>query len=100
MPAPPDPKFILRGDMDENVHSLLFRINPNVEHLYAGDGKGTVHIWDLKVNIRSQQIIYKYNYLIIILANLKTKILKILKKLTVSFIIVDKQDKESIVGWG
>ncbi|XP_012222662.1 guanine nucleotide-binding protein subunit beta-like protein 1 [Linepithema humile] len=53
--APPDPKFILRGDMDENVYSLLFRINSNVEHLYAGDGKGTVHIWDLKINrIKSQ----------------------------------------------
>lgn len=49
-PPPPDPKFILRGDMDDNVHSLLFRINSSVEHLYAGDGKGTVHIWDLKVN--------------------------------------------------
>jgi len=51
MSRPPDPKFLLRGDMDENVHSLLFSINFDVEHLYAGDGKGTVHIWDLKVNI-------------------------------------------------
>ncbi|XP_014475313.1 PREDICTED: guanine nucleotide-binding protein subunit beta-like protein 1 [Dinoponera quadriceps] len=51
MPAPPpDPKFLLRGDMGENVHSLLFSINSNMEHLYAGDGKGTVHIWDLKIN--------------------------------------------------
>ncbi|KYN21218.1 PREDICTED: guanine nucleotide-binding protein subunit beta-like protein 1 [Trachymyrmex cornetzi] len=50
MSRPPDPKFLLRGDMDENVHSLLFSINSNVEHLYAGDGKGTVHIWDLKTN--------------------------------------------------
>lgn len=51
MPAPPDPKFLLRGDMDENVHSLLFWIDSRVEYLYAGDGQGTVHIWDLKVNI-------------------------------------------------
>ncbi|EZA49202.1 hypothetical protein DMN91_007947 [Ooceraea biroi] len=48
MTAPPDPKFILRGNMDENVYSLLF--NSNVKHLYAGDGKGIVHIWDLKIN--------------------------------------------------
>ncbi|KAM0734454.1 Guanine nucleotide-binding protein subunit beta-like protein 1 [Formica fusca] len=55
MSAPPDPKFLLRGDMDENVHSLLFWIDSDVEHLYAGDGKGTVHIWDLKTNrIKSQ----------------------------------------------
>lgn len=47
---PPDPKFLLHGEMNENVHSLLFWINSNVEYLYAGDGKGTVHIWDLKVN--------------------------------------------------
>lgn len=46
----PDPKFLLRGDMDENVHSLLYSHNSNVDHLYAGDGKGTVHIWDLKTN--------------------------------------------------
>lgn len=52
MPVPPpDPKFLLRGDMNENVHSLLFSINSNTEHLYAGDEKGIVHIWDLKVNI-------------------------------------------------
>lgn len=50
MPAPPDPKFLLRGDMDERVHSLLFRINSDVEHLYAGDGSGTLHIWDLRKN--------------------------------------------------
>ena len=50
MSRPPDPKFLLRGDMDENVHSLLFSINSDVEHLYAGDGKGIIHIWDLKVN--------------------------------------------------
>ncbi|XP_012534544.1 guanine nucleotide-binding protein subunit beta-like protein 1 [Monomorium pharaonis] len=50
MSRPPDPKFLLRGDMDENVHSLLFSINSDVEHLYAGDGRGTVHIWDLKTN--------------------------------------------------
>ncbi|XP_011865726.1 PREDICTED: guanine nucleotide-binding protein subunit beta-like protein 1 [Vollenhovia emeryi] len=50
MPRPPDPKFLLRGDMDENVHSLLFSVSSEVEHLYAGDGKGTVHIWDLKTN--------------------------------------------------
>lgn len=50
MSRPPDPKFLLRGDMDENVHSLLFSINSDVEHLYAGDGNGTVHIWDLKTN--------------------------------------------------
>lgn len=53
MPAPPDPKFLLRGNMDENVHSLLFWIDSDVEHLYAGDGRGTVHIWDLRVNIFS-----------------------------------------------
>lgn len=52
---PPDPKFLLRGHMDENVHSLLFWINSNIEHLYAGDGKGVVHIWDLKVHNRSCQ---------------------------------------------
>lgn len=51
MSAPPDPKFILRGNMDENVHSLLFWIDSDIEHLYAGDGKGMVHIWDLKVII-------------------------------------------------
>lgn len=50
MSRPPDPKFLLRGDMAENVHSLLFSINSDVEHLYAGDEKGTVHIWDLKTN--------------------------------------------------
>ncbi|KAL0109396.1 hypothetical protein PUN28_014458 [Cardiocondyla obscurior] len=50
MSRPPDPKFLLRGDMDENIHSLLFSINSDNEHLYAGDGKGTVHIWDLKTN--------------------------------------------------
>ncbi|XP_011637872.1 guanine nucleotide-binding protein subunit beta-like protein 1 [Pogonomyrmex barbatus] len=55
MSKPPDPKFLLRGDMNENIHSLLFSINSNVEHLYAGDGKGTVHIWDLETNrIKSQ----------------------------------------------
>lgn len=58
MAAPPDPKFILRGDMDDNVHSLLFRIKSDVEELYAGDGKGTVHIWDLKVNVCSSQILH------------------------------------------
>lgn len=51
MSPPPDPKFLLRGDMNENVYSLLFSINSNVEHLYAGDGKGVVNIFDLKVNI-------------------------------------------------
>lgn len=58
MPAPPDPKFLLRGDMDENVHSLLFWIDPHVEHLYAGDGRGTVHTWDLKVNISPSSEFY------------------------------------------
>ncbi|XP_050458978.1 guanine nucleotide-binding protein subunit beta-like protein 1 [Cataglyphis hispanica] len=56
MSAPPDPKFLLRGDMDENVHSLLFWIDSDVEHLYAGDGKGTVHIWDLKTNRMKKQL--------------------------------------------
>jgi hypothetical protein len=51
MTAPPDPKFLLRGNMDENIHSLLYWFNYNVEHLYAGDGKGIVHVWDLKVNV-------------------------------------------------
>jgi len=51
MTAPPDPKFLLRGNVDENIHSLLYWFNYNVEHLYAGDAKGTVHVWDLKVNI-------------------------------------------------
>ncbi|XP_032675135.1 guanine nucleotide-binding protein subunit beta-like protein 1 [Odontomachus brunneus] len=50
MPLPPNPKFLLRGDMNENVYSLLFSINSNVEHLYAGDMKGIVYIWDLKTN--------------------------------------------------
>jgi hypothetical protein len=45
---PPDPVYIMRGDMGP-VHSLLFRISPYVEHLYAGTESGTVHIWDLKV---------------------------------------------------
>lgn len=56
MPAPPDPRFLLRGDMDGNVHSLLFWIEPHVEHLYAGDGRGTIHTWDLKTNRIKNQL--------------------------------------------
>ncbi|EFN88761.1 guanine nucleotide-binding protein subunit beta-like protein 1 [Harpegnathos saltator] len=48
--SPPNPKFLLHGDMKESVYSLLFSINSNIEHLYAGDGKGIVYIWDLKKN--------------------------------------------------
>ena len=45
---PPDPSYMLRGDMGP-VHSLLFRITPYIEHLYAGTESGNIHIWDLKV---------------------------------------------------
>ncbi|KAK0162166.1 hypothetical protein PV327_008526 [Microctonus hyperodae] len=44
---PPDPIYVLRGDMGP-VHSLLFRISPYIEHLYAGAQSGNIHIWDLK----------------------------------------------------
>ncbi|XP_029162777.1 guanine nucleotide-binding protein subunit beta-like protein 1 [Nylanderia fulva] len=56
MSAPPDPKFLLRGNMDENVHSLLFWVDSDIEHLYAGDRKGIVHIWDLKTNRIKDQL--------------------------------------------
>lgn len=32
------------------VHSLLFRVSPYIEHLYAGAESGRVHIWDLRVS--------------------------------------------------
>lgn len=48
---PPDPVFLLRGHDAGPIHSLLFRVSPYVEHLYAGAESGTVHIWDLRVKI-------------------------------------------------
>ena len=45
---PPDPAYLLRGDMGP-VHSLLFRVSPYIEHIYAGAESGKIHIWDLKV---------------------------------------------------
>lgn len=47
--APPDPKYLLRGNMG-SIHSLLFRVNSNVEHLFAGCASGKVYVWDLKRN--------------------------------------------------
>ncbi|KAH0546259.1 guanine nucleotide-binding protein subunit beta-like protein 1 [Cotesia glomerata] len=44
---PPDPIYVLRGDMGP-VHCLDFRISPYVEHLYAGAESGNIHIWDLQ----------------------------------------------------
>ncbi|XP_066584700.1 guanine nucleotide-binding protein subunit beta-like protein 1 [Prorops nasuta] len=44
---PPDPVYLMRGSMGP-VHSLLFRINPYVEHIYAGTEKGKIYIWDLR----------------------------------------------------
>ncbi|KAF7399524.1 hypothetical protein HZH68_008116 [Vespula germanica] len=46
---PPDPKYLLRSDMG-CIHSLLFWINSDVEHLYAGCASGKIYIWDLKRN--------------------------------------------------
>ncbi|XP_047352689.1 guanine nucleotide-binding protein subunit beta-like protein 1 isoform X3 [Vespa velutina] len=46
---PPDPKYLLRGDMG-CIHSLLFWINSDVEYLYAGCASGKIYIWDLKRN--------------------------------------------------
>ncbi|XP_011497853.1 PREDICTED: guanine nucleotide-binding protein subunit beta-like protein 1 [Ceratosolen solmsi marchali] len=46
---PPDPVYIMKGDMGP-IHSLLFRISPYVEHIYAGTESGRVHIWDLRKN--------------------------------------------------
>ncbi|CAB0028558.1 unnamed protein product [Trichogramma brassicae] len=46
---PPDPAYIMKGDMGP-VHSLLFRVSPYIEHLYAGTESGKVHIWDLRKN--------------------------------------------------
>lgn len=45
---PPDPAYLLRSDMGP-VHSLLFRVSPYIEHIYAGTESGKIHIWDLKV---------------------------------------------------
>lgn len=47
--TPPDPKYLLRGNMG-CVHSLLFRINSDVEHLFAGSSSGKIYVWDLKRN--------------------------------------------------
>jgi WD40 repeat protein len=46
---PPDPVYMMRGDMGP-VHSLLFRVSPYIEHVYAGAESGKVHIWDLRKN--------------------------------------------------
>ncbi|XP_015602838.1 guanine nucleotide-binding protein subunit beta-like protein 1 [Cephus cinctus] len=46
---PPDPIYLLRGDMGP-VHSLLFRVSPYIEHLYAAAESGKIHIWDLRRN--------------------------------------------------
>ncbi|XP_017885856.1 guanine nucleotide-binding protein subunit beta-like protein 1 [Ceratina calcarata] len=51
----PDPKYIFRGNMS-CVHCVLFSINPNAEHLYAGTIKGNVHIWNLNTNRELCQI--------------------------------------------
>ena len=45
---PPDPTYVLRGNANP-IHSLLFRVSPYVEHLYAGTENGSVCVWDLKV---------------------------------------------------
>jgi len=52
---PPDPTYMLRGDMGP-VHSLLFKISPYIEHLYAGTESGAIHIWDLKKNRESSKL--------------------------------------------
>ncbi|KAJ8682300.1 hypothetical protein QAD02_018092 [Eretmocerus hayati] len=46
---PPDPVYVMRGDMGP-VHSLMFRVSPYIEHLYAGAESGKVHIWDMRRN--------------------------------------------------
>ncbi|OXU22322.1 hypothetical protein TSAR_012067 [Trichomalopsis sarcophagae] len=46
---PPDPVYLMKGDMGP-VHSLMFRVSPYIEHLYAGTESGRVHIWDLMKN--------------------------------------------------
>ncbi|XP_063993888.1 guanine nucleotide-binding protein subunit beta-like protein 1 [Diachasmimorpha longicaudata] len=52
---PPDPIYVFRGDMGP-VHSLLFRISPYIEHLYAGTESGNVHIWDLKKHRQASKL--------------------------------------------
>ncbi|KAK2582955.1 hypothetical protein KPH14_009013 [Odynerus spinipes] len=47
--SPPDPKYLLRGNMG-CVHSLLFQINSDVEHLFVGCASGKIYVWDLKKN--------------------------------------------------
>lgn len=46
---PPDPSYVLRGDMGP-IHSLMFKVSPYIEHIYAGTESGNVHIWDLQVS--------------------------------------------------
>ena len=53
--APPDPLFVIRGDMAP-VHCLLFDNSNGEELLYVGAEDGTVHVWDLKV-------LETYNYI-------------------------------------
>lgn len=45
---PPDPEYIIKGDMGP-IHSLMFLITPHTEHLYAGAESGKIHIWNLRV---------------------------------------------------
>ncbi|XP_078033970.1 guanine nucleotide-binding protein subunit beta-like protein 1 [Augochlora pura] len=52
---PPDPIYLFRSDMG-SIHSILFQITPHVELLYAGTGKGNVHIWNLETNRQLSQI--------------------------------------------
>ncbi|XP_076390491.1 guanine nucleotide-binding protein subunit beta-like protein 1 isoform X2 [Megachile rotundata] len=56
---PPDPKYLLRGDMG-CIHCTLFQVTSNIECLYSGTATGNVHIWDLNTNreicrIKSEQ---------------------------------------------
>ncbi|XP_034180201.1 guanine nucleotide-binding protein subunit beta-like protein 1 [Osmia lignaria lignaria] len=52
---PPDPKYLLRGDMG-CIHCILFQVTSDVESLYAGTAAGNVHIWDLNTNREIYQI--------------------------------------------
>ncbi|KZC14205.1 PREDICTED: guanine nucleotide-binding protein subunit beta-like protein 1 [Dufourea novaeangliae] len=52
---PPDPIYVFRSDMG-SVHTILFEVTSNIEHLYAGTATGNVHIWDLKTNREKGQI--------------------------------------------